>query len=376
MQLFDVTDVPETGETADWLAYAERLTAVGDPRGEAIRLECGGGADRGRVAEAYQEVERQLGLDALRADGSWRFGWSRGFLDEASFRPAPAEQAGRRELVERLLTRHPVEVEVDVAVDDPEQWEGVLIAALLAHPASARLRTLDLRLTDYHHSAERAAAALAGQPRPRLERLSFGYGFAYLFEDGQGSAGSRIDPMEYHGEGLVRTDIWAALPALRTLELEGAFLFASVDHDGLTRLRTRGAVIADGSVFLPGRLPALVSLEAELESDVFGVACSADQLDELAVAAQWYPNLRRLDLGKVEFDAAPSDALAALADSPLLPQLEALTVRGPGTPEEGAAELPAALAPRFAHLTLRVAGPAAVAGAEKAEPRRVPPTPV
>ncbi|MFE6871087.1 hypothetical protein ACFVFS_31590 [Kitasatospora sp. NPDC057692] len=349
--MFDPTDLPETEDAAAWLAYAERLTAAGDPRGEAIRLECGGG-DRDRSAEAYGEVERYLGLDALRADGSWRFGWSRGFLDEATFRLAPGGAPGRRELVERLLARHPA----DVDVEDPEQWEGVLIAALLAHPVSRRLRSLDLRLTDFHHSAERAAAALAGSPRPRLERLSFGHGFEYLFEPGTGSAGSRIDPMEHHGVGLVRTEIWEALPALRTLELEGAFLFPSVDHAGLTRLRTRGAVAADGSLFLPGRLPALASMELELECDVFGVACSADQLDDLAVAAQWYPELRNLDLGKVEFDADPSEVLAALADSPLLPQLEVLTLREPAAAEEGGAEPPAALAPRFAHLALRVAG--------------------
>ncbi|MFB7470462.1 hypothetical protein [Kitasatospora sp. NPDC056184] len=359
--MFDVTDVPETEDAAAWLAYAERLTAAGDPRGKAIRLECGGG-DRDRWAEAYGEVERHLGLDGLRAEGSWRFSWSRGFLDEASFRLAPDGRPGRRELVEGILTAHPMDVAADAAVDDPEQWEGVLIAALLAHAVSARLRTLDLRLTDYHHSAERAAAALAGQPRPRLERFSFGHGFEYLFEDGRGSAGSRIEPMEYHGEGLVRTDLWDALPALRTLELEGAFLFPSVDHEGLTRLRTRGAVVADGSVFLPGRLPALVSLELELESDVFGVACSADQLDDLADAAQWYPELRNLDLGKVEFDAALSEVLAALADSPLLPQLETLTLREPETPEEGGTEPPAALAPKFAHLALRVATAASGGG--------------
>ncbi|MET8697970.1 hypothetical protein ABZW10_03675 [Kitasatospora sp. NPDC004723] len=360
-----MTDVPKTEDVAAWLAYAERLTAAGDPRGEAIRLECGGGD---RSAEAYAEVERRLGLDALRADGSWQFSWSRGFLDEASFRLAPGGRPGRRELVERLLTWHPVDVDsVDVDVDDPEQREGVLAGALLAHSASRRLRALDLRLTDYHHSAGRVAAALAGSVRPRLERLSFGYGFEHLFEDGEGSAGSRIDPMDHHGEGLVQTEIWEALPALRTLELEGAFLFPSVDHEGLTRLRTRGAVISDGSLFLPGRLPELTSLELELETDVFGGACSVDQLDDLADAARWYPKLRNLDLGGVEFDAPSSDVLAALAQSPLLPQLEALTVRDLAIPAAGAADL----APHFAHLTLRAAGTVAVEGADEEEARRV-----
>ncbi|MER7706807.1 hypothetical protein ABTX81_28405 [Kitasatospora sp. NPDC097605] len=104
-------------------------------------------------------------LRGLRADGSWRFSWSGGVLDEASFRLAPGDGPRRRALVERLLTVQPLTERQDggpVDVDDPEQWEGVLIAAVLAHPVSSRLRALDLRLTDYHHSAERAASALAG----------------------------------------------------------------------------------------------------------------------------------------------------------------------------------------------------------------------
>ncbi|GAA1408360.1 hypothetical protein GCM10009639_57990 [Kitasatospora putterlickiae] len=308
-----------------------------------------------------------LGLDALRADGSWRFGWSDGYLDEAAFRLAPGDPSRRRELVERLLTERPDGDPVDV--DDPEQWEGVLIAALLTHPASHRLRALDLRLTDYHHSAERAATALAGATRPRLERLSFGYGFEYLFEHGEGSAGTRINPMDHYGDGLVRTEIWEALPALRTLELEGAFLFPCLDHDGLTRLRTRGAVISDGSAFLPGRLPALTSLELELECDVFGVACSVDQLDELALMADRYPNLRNLDLGRVEFDIGSAEVLAALADSPLLARLEALTVRDLEISKDQLKRL----APKFAHLTLRVAGIVDVEGADGEEVRRLLP---
>ncbi|MFE7563824.1 hypothetical protein [Kitasatospora sp. NPDC057500] len=379
MRFFEVTGAPSGEDPAAWLAYAERLTAAGDPRGAAIRLERAG-ADRDRLAEVYGEVERYLGLDALRADGSWRFGWSGGFLDEAAFRLAPGDPSRRRALVKRLLTERPggypadVDLDLDLELSDPEQWEGVLIAALLTHPVSHRLRELDLRLTDYHHSAEQAASALAGATRPRLERLSFGYDFEFLFEHGKGSAGSRIDPMEHHGEGLVRTEIWGALPALRTLELEGAFLFAFVDHDGLTRLRTRGAVISDGSVFLPGRLPALTSLELELESDVFGVACSVDQLDELATTADWYPHLRNLDLGKVEFDAGTSEVLAALAESPLLPRLEALTVRDLVIPEEEGGPLRlAALAPQFAHLALRVAGAVEVEGVGEEEVGRVLP---
>ncbi|MFJ9608962.1 hypothetical protein ACIRS1_21750 [Kitasatospora sp. NPDC101176] len=372
-------DAPGTGavgaRTADWepwLAYAQRLSDAGDPRGAAIRLEhrCGsaGGTDQDReqLAAAYREVERRLGLGALREDGSWRFTWSRGFLDEACFRLAGDTRAQRGELVGRLRSECPAPAAGPEGPDpaDPEQWEGALIGALLAHPAARRLRVLELHLTDYHRSAEPAARAVAARPFPRLEHLYFGYGFEFLYEDGTASTGRRLDPLEHHDRGLVQTAMWGSLPALRTLELEGAFLFHSVDHDGLTRLRVRGPAVSDGSVFALGHLPELASLEVDFGCDVFGVGCPVEQLDELAAAP--YPALRHLDLGRVEFDAPSIEVLSALADSPVLAGLESLALRelavGGGDDLEDPRAALAELAPRFAHLTLRVDGPIAVEG--------------
>ncbi|MEU1515567.1 hypothetical protein ABZ490_26030 [Streptomyces sp. NPDC005811] len=348
MPLFDIAE-PETDGWDAWLAHAEALTAAGDPRGEAIRLEhlCEtGDGDRARLAAAYAEVERRLGLEGLRGDGSWRFTWTRGFLDEASFRPAEDTRPHRRALVERLLADLPHTTPADPA--DPEQGEGALIDALLSHPAARRLRTLALHLTDYHRSAEHAAVALGARERPRLERLYFGYDFQYLFEDGASSTGSPINPLDFQGRGLVQTDFWDALPALRTLELEGAFLFHSVRHETLTRLRTRGSVISDGSLFGLGPTPGLESLTIDIGTDVFGCSCSIDQLDELD--ASQFPHLRELDLTRAEFDTTPHELLSVLADSPILPQLERLSLGA--LPGDAVTEL----APRFAHLHLRVDG--------------------
>ncbi|WP_406192847.1 hypothetical protein OH807_01685 [Kitasatospora sp. NBC_01560] len=174
-------------------------------------------------------------LDGLRQDGSWTFTWRHGFLDEARFAPAADSRPGRRALVERLLAEHP-----HASAADPEQWEGA-------------------------HSVELAARSLAARPRPRLEHLRFGYRFEHLYEDSATSTGGRIDPMEYHGHALVRTSPWDALPGLRTLDLEGAFLFDSVDHQGLTRLRVRGPATSDGAVFDLGRTPGVVSLAVVME---------------------------------------------------------------------------------------------------------------
>ncbi|MGW6919627.1 hypothetical protein ACWGB8_38355 [Kitasatospora sp. NPDC054939] len=218
-------------------------------------------------------------------------------------------------------------------------------------------------------------AALADRPRPRLEHLSIGYGFEDLYENNETSAGSPIDPLDYLHRGITRTAPWDALPALRSLEAEGPFLFDAVDHAGLTRLRVRGPVVSDGALFDLGRTPAVVSLEVEVGCDVFGVTCPLDQLDELQAAQ--FPALRELDLGDAEFDAGSIETLAALAASTVLPRLERLTVRDlvvgrhacEGEPLAALAEL----APRFAHLALHVRGTVAVEGATAEDVARVLP---
>ncbi|MER5627064.1 hypothetical protein ABT061_39170 [Streptosporangium sp. NPDC002544] len=373
MHFFDIA-VPETDDWEAWLAYADLLIGAGDLRGEAIRLEhrCeSGDGDQAQLAAVYEEVERRLGLDGLREDGSWQFTWSRGFIDEACFRLAKDTRPQRQELVERLLTDHPRTTQIDPT--DAERWEGALIDALLSHPTSYRLRALELHLTDYHHSAERSAISLAGRQRPRLERMYFGYGFKYLFEPSEGSTGNRIDPLDYHKQGLVQTDIWDSLPALRTLELEGAFLFHSVNHNGLTHLRVRGSVISDGSIFSLGWTSGLVSLEVEIGSDIFGCPCSLDQLDELD--AFRFPNLKELDLSQADFNATSYELFSALADSSVLPQLEQLSIGNltidqadcEGDPLATLAEL----APRFAHLDLHVDDVIDIEGADEEEVDRV-----
>ncbi|WP_327074776.1 hypothetical protein OG196_35925 [Kitasatospora purpeofusca] len=263
MGFVDEVPVPVLEDWADWLVYARALSGAGDPRGEAIRLEHRGApADDVQLAAVYRQVERECGLDGLRADGSWRLGWSRGFLDTAVFRlteqngPAegsgPAEETGpteetgprRRALVLRLLAELPHSGVHDP--DDPEQWEAVLVDVLLRHPAAGRLRRLELHLTDHHHSAGRAAAALAARQRPRLAELYLGHHYDTLFELHRTSTGRPLEVERYLHDPVVPHEagraLWPALPALRSLELEGAFLFDDVVHEELTHLRTRGAV--------------------------------------------------------------------------------------------------------------------------------------
>ncbi|MFB6894061.1 hypothetical protein ACFCX4_32645 [Kitasatospora sp. NPDC056327] len=356
MSLFGTTAVPESDDWEAWLAYADLLTREGDLRGEAIRQEHHrehGDADPSRPTAAYAEVERQLGLDGLREDGSWRFTWSRGFIDEACFRLAEDTRPQRRNLVERLLTDRPRTVTIDPA--DPEQWESALIDALLAHPATHRLRTLELHLTDYHHSGEHSAVSLAGRPRPRLERMYYGYDFTYLGEPSETSAGKVTDPEDHMCTGVVSAEagetLWRSLPALRTLELEGGFLFNDVEHGTLTRLRMRGNTFTR-SMF-PSATPNLVSLEVDVRESVHGVHILNDVLDELT--PQRFPKLRNLDLGKADFDPEEATDFLVLANSPLLPQLEHLRIQHLVIEEEYCEDEPldvlTELAPRFAHLT-------------------------
>ncbi|MFJ5234867.1 hypothetical protein ACIQBJ_33890 [Kitasatospora sp. NPDC088391] len=355
MSLFDAPAVPESDDWEAWLAHADLLTREGDLRGEAIRQEHHrehGDADPSRLTAAYAEVERQLGLDGLREDGSWQFTWSRGFIDEACFRLAEDTRPHRRSLVERLLTDRPRTTTIDPA--DPEQWESALIDALLAHPATHRLRTLELHLTDYHHSGEHSAISLAGRRRPRLERMYYGYGFTYLCEPGETSAGKVLDPEDHMGTGVVSAEageaLWRSLPALRTLELDGGFLFNDVEHETLTRLRIRGYPFTR-SMF-PSGTPNLVSLEVDVRENVHGVHLLNDVLDELT--PQRFPKLRNLDLGNADFDPEEGTDFLVLADSSLLPQLEHLRIKNLVIEEEYCEGEPLdalrELAPRFAHL--------------------------
>lgn len=285
-------------------------------------------------------------IDMLHEDGSWRCELVDGMVDEAVFRLDPQTAPARRDLVARLLDgRDPGRLA------DPERWESVLIEALLADPAAARLRVLRLHLTDYHHSAAAAARALAGSVRTHLEELYFGYDFTYLLEHSRTSTGGRIAPERWLPDGFahdVEAGMWEALPALRTLIAEGAFLFDQIGGDALTEARLRGAVLSYGGVF-PDAAPALVSLTVETGTDVHGVACSADLLSsELTPAAM--PHLRHLDLGAAQFDATDLEVLEALAESPILPQLETLVLRSLELDDDE--EEAAALLGGFAHLQL------------------------
>ncbi|WP_063764340.1 hypothetical protein [Kitasatospora purpeofusca] len=381
MGFVDEVPVPVSEDWADWLVYARVLSEAGDPRGEAIRLEHRGApADDPELAALYRQVERDCGLDGLRADGSWRLGWSRGFLDTAGFRltegtgPADGTARRRRALVVRLLAELPHGGGHDP--DDPEQWEAALVDVLLRHPAAGRLRTLELRLTDHHHSAGRAAAALAARRRPRLAELYLGHHYDTLFELHRTSTGRPLEVERYLHDPVVPHEagraLWPALPALRSLELEGAFLFDDVVHEELTHLRTRGAVFSDGSLFGTST-PGLVALEVEIDDDVHGTVGSNLQLEELAPAG--YPRLRHLDLGAATFEPEEAGDLVVLAEHPLLPQLESLTVRELVIEDTDAERDPlavlTALVPRFAHLELRVAGAIEVEGAEGGELERV-----
>ncbi|MFF2744105.1 hypothetical protein ACFVVA_01035 [Kitasatospora sp. NPDC058048] len=382
MRFVDDVAVPVSGEWEAWLAYADALTAAGDPRGEAIRLEHlqeNGGGDAAELAEVYGQVERALGLDPLRGDGSWQFTWSRGFIDKAVFRLVAETAPQRRALVERLLADLPLpELPLSGAFDptDPEQWEAALIDVLLSHPASRLLAGLELHLTDYHHSAERAAAALARRQWPRLESLYFGHDFDTLYEHHETSTGNRIEPETYLHDAVVPKEVeralWRSLPALRTLELEGAFLFDDVEHETLTHLRTRGAVFSDGSLFAFSA-PGLTSLEVEIGHDIHGVVGTNAQLEELQAAS--YPLLRSLDLSEAHFDPDGAGDFAVLAESSLLPQLAYLGIRDLVIEDTDDDRDPLTvlteLAPRFAHLDLHVDGDIDIEGADDQDVDRV-----
>lgn len=268
-------------------------------------------------------------VDHLLADGSWHLG-----DDTAEFRLSPATADRRPALIAELVASLGAEPGTGLGADpsDPEQWESVLIEALLTDPASAGLRRLDLHLTDFHHSAHRAAAALATHRRERLTSLSFGHDFEYLFEDAHTSTGGRFDPLKRLHQGFVKAgDMWSALPALTELTATGGLLFDDIVSDTLTELSLRGALFEDGSIF-PISTPALVTLRLEIRTDVFGTACPVLQLEELTPAL--FPDLRHLDLSRCEFDESDGDVREVLAATGMLARLE--TFAPPEDPDTAA----------------------------------------
>ncbi|GIE80624.1 hypothetical protein Aph02nite_65740 [Actinoplanes philippinensis] len=277
-----------------------------------------------------------MNLDGLLEDGSWQFDGPA----SAAFRLAPDTTARRGALVEHILGR---------PEPDPELWESILIETFLNHPAASDLQRLRLEMTDFHHSARRAASAIARQPRTALTELWFGHPFRYLYETATTSTGRGFNPLDHYDEGFVGDAggaMWQALPALRTLTVEGALLFHAVSAPAVIHVRSRGVISSDGSV-LPGPLPTLTHFELEIATDVFGTACPVEQLEELTPAS--FPALISLDLTRAEFDGEP---LLTLANLPILSHLTSLRV---GPHELDDTEW-AAIAPHFDHLSLTISG--------------------
>ncbi|GAA1654980.1 hypothetical protein [Actinoplanes couchii] len=208
---------------------------------------------------------------------------------------------------------------------DPELRESALIESYLTDPANAGIRSLRLCLTDFHHSARRAAVALSRRRWEHLTTLWFGYEFEYLYEDAITSTGRRLSPLDYLGTGFVgdaSDAMWRALPALQTVTIEGGLLFDTLSSNTVTHLRLRGPVGSDGSLFPAEHLPALTTLELQTACDVFGTAIPVEQLQELTPSA--LPSLQILDLSNAEFDDDPRETLATM---PLTKQLSELRLR-------------------------------------------------
>ncbi|ATE55024.1 hypothetical protein [Actinosynnema pretiosum] len=270
-------------------------------------------------------------FDALRSDGSWQLTTTGDRITGAVFRLAP--NPDRRALVEAL----------GADASDPEQWESVLLEAFLTAPESADLTVLELHLTDFHHSAARAAAALASRGREHLVELHLGHDFKLLYEHATTSTGRSFDPLEKLNEGFANesaVDLWSALPALRALTLRGGLLLDDMGSTTVTDLHVIGAPFAIGALF-PDRAPGVVTLTAEIGYDVFGGVCPAGQLELLT--PEGYPALRHLDISRAVFDEADEEVLETLAELPLLRQLETLDL-------ELEEDVPERLAPAFAHL--------------------------
>jgi hypothetical protein len=279
-------------------------------------------------------------------------------IEAARFAPAPADRpaSGRSA--------------------DPEDWEAEQIEDLLTRPESRHLRRLEIHMTDFHRSPERAARALAAMERPELASLCFGVtGNAYHWPDAgpgtlKSSAGRAIETAECGPtlvSALASQEIWRALPGLRWLALVGEQIFAEIRHAGLAELwgRAGSTEVIPGLVFgrdglnrgqgEPPALPGLVRLQAFSEGDQGEAWAPWESVD---IGPDRYPSLEHLDLRGMCLELREeqfASQLALVASWPITAQLKTLGLAHLFA-EDLAGSSIAVAAARLAHLDQLVIG--------------------
>jgi uncharacterized protein (TIGR02996 family) len=309
----DPEDVPT------YLAYAEWLTAQGDPRGELIALQHAGERDEraAKAAAAFLELyhEAFLGpLAELVKTHDFRdedaFAWRNGFIRAAR-----------------------------LSVNDDTEYDGWvedMYESIVGHPSGQFLTELRVGLNrEYDQDLSDLVAAIVRAPAP-LRYLHLG-DFEYPDEC----------EMSWYTVGALG-DLWRAVPKLRTLIVQGAGMeLGELDLPEArhVELRTGGLPARAGNAIATAKLPSLEHLEVWYGTDAYDGECGVEQVRAL-LARRDLPRLRRLGLKNADFG---NEICAAIPTGILVRQLTHLDLSMSVLDDDGAAAL-AAHREALAHL--------------------------
>ncbi len=346
-------------DRAAWAVYADWLSSQGDPTGELCALELQAPADRSRIVELKQhrregrgdwhpldvavaQAEKTLAfgwlwfaghLQAVRLENPWKGSLAQTLEDVLS---APC---GRFVRSLELSQHFPDDVSFGVLGSRGEwEWAAGVLAALVAPSLEALTLGSDEResLERSERSNSMVTSGRPGTPGARILRPSRWLGdvqpgFAKL---------PRLKALTLHGEGTRFTE----LPrTLRSLTLRSRFVRAStLEAIGATPLPD-----LERLTLWPGSWPdSAPHFEPPEPESFYGRATTEADVAPL-LSGRHVPKLVHLEVSNSTWTL---NFLTALAESPLLPQLQTLDVSN-GLLEERDVDQLVRLAPRFRHLT-------------------------
>ncbi len=316
-------------DDAPRLVYADWLQERGDPHGELIAMQCRPELYEHDVVDRIWRLEqahRTAWLEQLPLSSLAPMHFVRGFVERFELTAESWIRHG-----EALCARTPVRELLVRRVDR--------LADVLATPATARVRTLELRDESLRH--ERLAGLDRVPSLPRLEtlvlwRCSLNDRCLRALASWAGAAPRRLvlDKNPFHGRGL--GDLLGSPFAARLEDIGLDFVrVGDPAAESLAALSSLRRLSLAGTEI--GGL-GLQILARGLRSVEVLIAAGSKTLDPAGIQALGaWPHLRRLDLGDSNFGDNGVDALCSIAA--LLPELRELDVHACGITSRGAAAL-------------------------------------
>jgi uncharacterized protein (TIGR02996 family) len=325
-------EVDEHGDDA-MQVYADWLQDQGDPRGELAQVQLRLAKDPKNKAlkkteKALLKTHAETFLGKLVNAGKLlELEWRAGFIYKA-----------------RLAASY----DYDYGGDDEDGEEGEnktkpldvveTLDILLSHPSARFMRELVIGLvgTDGENSYGRVNKILAKHYLPALRTLVLGD----FTQDESEVSWSYLDNL---------APVWAAVPNLTTLKLKsGTMTFGSIVLPKLEsfEVETGGLGSKEAKAIATARWPGLKSLVIQTGSSDYGSNTTLKDLQPV-LDGNTLPRLEKLAIANSEFTTA---AVAAVASSKILPQLETLSFEDGTLGDDGAGEI-YRLQKAFRHLS-------------------------